>query len=135
MARPSATAAPKVDTRASFRLARQLDRRGLHEQADVLYRRGLEAYDWRRLYDLLMKLKKEWPRETGLVVELEGGAPLALLMRLMDVARFQLGGPDGKCAQRAVDALGTESRPYCMDAESGYHRLLFPDVRIALGLR
>lgn len=60
------------------------------EKAERLLKQAEDAYDWVGLYNKLMEIKKEYPKETVMNVSGDPNIPYSLVIRVMDVARNQL---------------------------------------------
>ena len=80
-----------IDVSAKFAEARTAMANGVSmDDGEKIVREGLAAYNWRELYNQLVKIKKQFPKETIINLSADPDIPYAAVVRLMDVARFQL---------------------------------------------
>jgi biopolymer transport protein ExbD len=79
-----------VDVSAKFKAARSAFQNGNTEVGTKALQDAVDAYNFRELYNMLAKVKGNFPDET--VVKLSGDpdVPYAVLVRVMDVARYKL---------------------------------------------
>ncbi len=82
------------------------------------------AHDWRALYNELAALKAAHPHETTVTIKAADDVPYAVIVRLMDVARFRL----------ARDAYTDDAEFWTASYRDGGtgHAELFPDPVLAL---
>ncbi len=79
-----------VDVAAKFGDARKYVAGGDLKAAGDSIEEGLTAFNWRVLYNELAKLKARFPEETVMNVSADPDIPFGAVVRLMDVARYQL---------------------------------------------
>jgi biopolymer transport protein ExbD len=79
-----------VDVTAKFEEARRLLAQGATNQGEAALEEAVSAYNWRVLYNELARIKKAHPKETVVTLAADQDIPFAVLVRTMDVARFQL---------------------------------------------
>ncbi|MBA2662522.1 MAG: biopolymer transporter ExbD [Bradymonadaceae bacterium] len=79
-----------VDVSAKFEEARRIMSAGSEGGGEDVLKQGLAAYSFRELYNQLSRIKKEYPKETIITLSADADVPYAVLVRVMDVARFQL---------------------------------------------
>lgn len=79
-----------VDVGAKFAEARKQVAGGDLKAAGDAIEQGLEAFNWLALYNELSKLKAKFPEETVMNVSADPDIPFGAIVRLMDVARYQL---------------------------------------------
>lgn len=60
------------------------------DDGEKIIKAGLKAYNWMVLYNQLTKIKKKFPKETIVNVSADPNIPFAAVIRLMDVARYQM---------------------------------------------
>ncbi|MFW5968987.1 MAG: biopolymer transporter ExbD [Persicimonas sp.] len=89
---------------------------------------AMEAYDFRRLYNTLVELKRDHPDETRVKLTGEADVPYALLVHVMDVARDRLEEDHYDDA----DAFRSAER---RAAEGGESARLFSDPVVAVAGR
>ncbi len=80
----------KIDVAAKFRQGREQIINGNISEGEATLEEGLTAYNWRELYNQLSGLKQRFPDETVMNVAADPDVPFAAIVRLMDVARYQL---------------------------------------------
>lgn len=79
-----------VDVSAKFATARQKVGGGDVQGGEEALEEGLAAFNWRMLYNELSKIKARYPEETVMNVAADQDVPFGAIVRLMDVARYQL---------------------------------------------
>ncbi len=79
-----------VDVTSKFDAARKAFANGNAEAGGKALDEGLSAYNFRELYNRLAKIKKEYPEETIVNLSADSDIPYAVLVRVMDVARYKL---------------------------------------------
>jgi biopolymer transport protein ExbD len=79
-----------VDVAGKFEEARRLLSQGATGPGEAAMEEAVRAYNWRELYNQLARIKKEYPKETVVTLSADAEVPFAVLVRVMDVARFQL---------------------------------------------
>lgn len=60
------------------------------EQSDVKLNEALEAFDFRKLYNLLVTIKKKFPDETVVNLGADPTIPFEVIIKTMDTVRFKL---------------------------------------------
>lgn len=78
-----------TDVAAKFDEARRVIAGGNVQQGEGALNEALSAYNYRELYNQLMRIKKEYPEETVITLTADADIPYAVLVRVMDVARFK----------------------------------------------
>jgi biopolymer transport protein ExbD len=78
------------DVKAKYEEARRLIEQGKKGQGNDALDAALAAYNWRELYNRLMKIKKKFPEETVIKIAADPDIPYAAVTRVTDVARFKL---------------------------------------------
>lgn len=73
-----------------FRQARDIMAKTGIKAGEAPLREGMQAYDWRELYNQLMKIKAKFPEETIINITGDADIPFAMIVRVMDVARYKL---------------------------------------------
>ncbi len=82
-----------VDVAAQFTQARKImdsGNDGALTDGQVELEKGIQAYDWRELYNLLSGIKQKFPDETIMNVSADPDIPFSMIVRMMDVARYRL---------------------------------------------
>lgn len=79
-----------VDVSAKFAESRKYVAGGDLKGAGDSIEAGLSAFQWRVLYNELAKIKTRYPEETVMNVSADPDIPFGAIVRLMDVARYQL---------------------------------------------
>lgn len=79
-----------VDVQNRFEEARRLMASGEEVQGEAVLEEGLQAYNYRELYNLLASLKNRFPDESTVRIAGDRDTPFALTVRVMDVSRYQL---------------------------------------------
>jgi len=85
------------------------------------------AYDWRALYQLLREIHRDHPAETVVYVTAPARFPLSLVVRLMDVARYELRQEEFATADVFWEALWSGVRKRRATGNLLMPRLLFSD--------
>jgi len=57
---------------------------------EAVLEEGLQAYNWRALYNELSKIKERFPNETIVNISADSDVPFAAVVRTMDVVRYRL---------------------------------------------
>jgi biopolymer transport protein ExbD len=78
------------DVAESFERSKRLYDEGRADAAQQALQGAMQAYDFRGLYNQLSAIKEDHPDETKVILTGEPKMPYAMLIRAMDVARFQL---------------------------------------------
>jgi biopolymer transport protein ExbD len=115
---------PSYDVAASFERAKRLHDQGQADAANKALQEAMQAYDFRRLYNQLSAIKKDHPDETKVIMTGEPDMPYAMLIRAMDVARFQL---DQESYGESAQFWAANEK-----VESGKARALFSDPVMAV---
>lgn len=112
------------DVAASFARTKKLHDQGQPDAAQKALTEAMQAYDFRRLYNQLSAIKRDHPDETRVILTGEPDMPYAMLIRAMDVARFQLD----------QDSYGESSQFWAANekVEAGKTRALFSDPVMAV---
>ncbi len=63
---------------------------GTEQQGDVLLNEVLNSYNFRELYNELSRIKKQYADETIITLSADAEMPFTVLVRVMDIVRFQL---------------------------------------------
>lgn len=79
-----------IDTMNAFEQARQAAAQGDERRAAQYFERGLEAYDFRRLYNEIVELHREHPDEGILRLSAHRAFPMGIVDRVMDVVAYRL---------------------------------------------
>jgi biopolymer transport protein ExbD len=79
-----------VDVADKFDQARTAFENEQEENGQKLIQEGMAAYNYRELYNKLAEIKKEYPDETVVNLSADSDIPYAVLVRVMDVARYKL---------------------------------------------
>lgn len=80
-----------VEVASKFEAARKAFENGQAEVGAKELDEALAAYDFRGLYNKLVEIKKNYPEETVVNLSADSDIPYAVLVRVMDVARYKLG--------------------------------------------
>lgn len=80
----------EVDVAAKFEEARKAYENDQEERGMKVLKEGMEAYNYRELYNQLAKIKEEYPDETVVNLSADSDIPYAVLVRVMDTARYKL---------------------------------------------
>lgn len=81
---------PKVDVAQKFDEARKLMTSGSMQDGEARLDEALAAFNWKELYNQFIRIKKQYPDESIVNVTADPDVPYAAIVRVMDVARFQL---------------------------------------------
>lgn len=79
-----------VDVQARFEDARRLMAAGNPGAGEEELEVGLQAFNYRELYNLLSRFKEQYPSETTVRLTADADVPFALTVRVMDVSRYRL---------------------------------------------
>jgi len=79
---------PDVNVAAKFDAARSQLAKGQKEAADVALSEGVTAYNFRELYNTLVQVKKNYPKETVVNLTADAGIPYVVLVQVMDAVRY-----------------------------------------------
>jgi biopolymer transport protein ExbD len=79
-----------VDVSGRFSDARTMMAAGDISKGEKVMEQGLQAYDWRELYNALSKIKTEFPDETVVNLSADPDIPFSAIVRTMDVIRYKL---------------------------------------------
>ncbi|MFW5966374.1 MAG: ExbD/TolR family protein [Persicimonas sp.] len=79
-----------VDIGAKFEESREAYDQGNPEAGQKALSEAIEAYDYRRLYNELVEIKEEYPDETVVNLSANSDDPYAVLVKVMDTARYRL---------------------------------------------
>lgn len=79
-----------VDVAAKFDAAQKAFAKDQKQVGKKALEEGMAAYNFRELYNKLAKIKKEYPEETVINLSADANIPYAVLVRVMDVARYKL---------------------------------------------
>ncbi len=80
----------KVKTMDKFKGARSKFAKGDSQSAEKDLDDAINAYNWRELYNELVRIKKQYPDESVINITADPEIPYAMVVRAMDVARFKL---------------------------------------------
>ncbi len=81
----------QMDVKAKFNQARQtMANPGGMREGEKILNEAIGAYNWRELYAQLIKIKRQYPKETVMNISADPDIPFAMVVRLMDVARYEL---------------------------------------------
>jgi biopolymer transport protein ExbD len=80
----------KVKTGDKFKSARGKFEKGDLQGGEKELKEAMAAYNWRELYNELVKIKKQYPDESVINITADPEMPYAMVVRAMDVARFKL---------------------------------------------
>lgn len=79
-----------VDVAAKFTKTRNDMAAGNRPQAEAELDAALSAYNWKELYNQLVRIKNQYKDETIINISADPDVPYAAIVRVMDVARFKL---------------------------------------------
>lgn len=79
-----------VDVASKFEQARQNYAKDKKQAGQKTLNEGLQAYNYRELYNQLVKIKNKYPDETIVNLSADSDIPYAVLVRVMDTARYKL---------------------------------------------
>ena len=80
-----------VETAEKFDKARKLLEGGNEQQGEAEMDAAMAAYNWKELYNQLARIKSQYKDETIINISADPDIPYAMIVRVMDVARFKLG--------------------------------------------
>lgn len=80
-----------VETTDKFKSAREAFENNDSGTGELALQEAMSAYNWRELYNELVRIKKQYPDESVINITAEPDMPYAMVVRSMDVARFKLG--------------------------------------------
>lgn len=80
----------KVDVMDEVKKARARASQGDIMGGEEILLRAMAAYDWPGLYTMLAQTKKKFPNEKVVKVTADPDIPYAMIIRVIDVARFRL---------------------------------------------
>ena len=80
----------EVDVAAKFQEAKKSFEKGNETAGTKALNQAMNAYNFRELYNKLVKIKKEYPEETIVNMSADADIPYAMLVRVMDVTRYKL---------------------------------------------
>lgn len=78
----------ETDVAAKFQAARTAFAQGKPEAGQKALGEGVAAYNFRELYNTLVKVKKEYPDETVVNLTADAGIPYVVLVQVMDAVRY-----------------------------------------------
>lgn len=81
-------AKPDVNVAAKFDAARSQFQKGQDEAGEAALGEGVSAYNFRELYNTLVKVKKQYPKETVVNLTADAGIPYVVLVQVMDAVRY-----------------------------------------------
>jgi hypothetical protein len=81
----------QIKTADKFKSARTKFEKGQSKAGEADLDAAMAAYNWRELYNELVKIKKQYPDESVINITADPEMPYAMVVRAMDVARFKLG--------------------------------------------
>ena len=79
-----------VDVQERFEEARRLMANGQDADGEVVMEEGLQAYNFRELYNMLAGFKEDFPDESTVRIAADPDIPFALTVRVMDVSRYRM---------------------------------------------
>jgi biopolymer transport protein ExbD len=79
-----------VDVAAKYDKARKLISGGQVPQGEAELSAAMSAYNWKELYNQLVRIKNKYKDETIVNISADPDVPYAVIVRVMDVARFKL---------------------------------------------
>lgn len=79
-----------VDVAAKYDEARKQISAGSVPQGEAELSNAMAAYNWKELYNQLVRIKTKYKDETIINISADPDVPYAAIVRVMDVARFQL---------------------------------------------
>ena len=75
---------------AKFAKAREELSKGQLNQGEATMKQALAAYNWKELYNQLVRIKGQYKDETIINISADPDIPYAAVVRVIDVARFKL---------------------------------------------
>lgn len=84
-------AKPEVNVAAKFDSARSALLKSQDEVGEKALAEGVSAYNFRELYNTLVKVKKEYPEETIVNLTADSSIPYVVLVQVMDAVRYVRG--------------------------------------------
>ena len=78
----------EVDVSGRFTDARTMMAAGDISKGEQVMEQGLQAYNWRELYNSLARIKTEFPDETVVNLSADPDIPFSAIIRTMDVIRY-----------------------------------------------
>lgn len=79
-----------VDVSAKIADARRVIEANSEKEGDEILNEVLNAYNFRELYNELSRIKKQYAEETIITLSADAEMPFTVLVRVMDIVRFQL---------------------------------------------
>ncbi|AWV89790.1 ExbD/TolR family protein [Bradymonas sediminis] len=79
---------PEVNVAAKFDTARAQLAKGDVEGGEKALAEGWSAYNFRELYNTLVKVKKQYPKETVVNLTADASIPYVVLVQVMDAVRY-----------------------------------------------
>lgn len=79
-----------VNVQERFEEARRMMADGNETAGEQVMEEGLQAYNYRELYNMLSGFKADFPEETTVRLTADENMPFALTVRVMDVSRYRL---------------------------------------------
>lgn len=79
----------EVDVAAKFQDARAAYAKGQDEAGQTALNDGVFAYNYRELYNLLVKVKRQYPKETVVNLTADASIPYSVLVQVMDAIRYE----------------------------------------------
>ncbi len=101
------------------------------KQSDAKMTAAMESYDFRRLYNLLVGIKKEFPEETVVNVGADPDIPFEILIKTMDTVRFKLESKSDKGDFSSDEDFSKSQYQESATGDSPYAPL-FSDVVLAV---
>lgn len=94
------------------------------KEGDELLKEVLSYYNFRELYNELSRIKKQYPDETVVTLSADADMPFTVLVRVMDIVRFQL----------EKDSFSTNDEFYGADpkVENNAYAVLFGDPVLSI---
>lgn len=108
-----------VDVAAKLDKARQAFAAGNTQDGEAEMNAAAEAYNWKELYNQLVRIKNQYKDETIINISADPDIPYAFIVRVMDVARFKL---EKESYSKNSDFWGAQ---YAKGAQT--YEELFPD--------
>lgn len=79
-----------VDVASQYDKARKMMSSGDVQGGEAEMEKALAAYNWKELYNQLVRIKGQYKDETIINISADPDVPYAAIVRVMDVARFKL---------------------------------------------